>query len=153
MLTPMKAIRAKCLDCCCGSSEEVKQCPSTDCPLYEYRFGHNPNIKLTDEQKARRALNLPNKGQAVGKQNISDDQQGYCLLGERHDESILESGADPRHSDRLPDGHRHHRHHGLYRRGQLAAGAVQLRAGWPTVHPEQHRYWPAGSRQVSLGHN
>lgn len=27
VLTPMKAIRAKCLDCCCGSSVEVKLCP------------------------------------------------------------------------------------------------------------------------------
>lgn len=44
MLTPMKAIRAKCLDCCCGSSEEVKLCPCEDCPLHEYRFGHKPYV-------------------------------------------------------------------------------------------------------------
>ena len=25
-MTPMKAIRAKCLDCCCGSSNEVRLC-------------------------------------------------------------------------------------------------------------------------------
>ncbi len=41
-MTPMKAIRAKCLDCCCGNAAEVRACPSTDCPLYCYRFGHNP---------------------------------------------------------------------------------------------------------------
>ena len=28
MLTPIKAIRAKCLDCCCGSAKEVELCPS-----------------------------------------------------------------------------------------------------------------------------
>ena len=27
MLTPMKAIRAKCLDCCAGSQAEVRLCP------------------------------------------------------------------------------------------------------------------------------
>lgn len=43
MLTPLKAIRAKCLDCCCGSSNEVRLCPCPDCYLYPYRFGHNPN--------------------------------------------------------------------------------------------------------------
>ncbi len=42
MMTPMKAIRAKCLDCCCGQANEVKLCPCVDCTLYPYRFGKNP---------------------------------------------------------------------------------------------------------------
>ena len=42
-LTPVKAIRAKCLDCCCGSPSEVRLCPCTDCQLYPYRMGRNPN--------------------------------------------------------------------------------------------------------------
>lgn len=42
-MTPMKAIRAKCLDCCCGSSNEVRLCTIENCPLYSYRFGKNPN--------------------------------------------------------------------------------------------------------------
>jgi hypothetical protein len=41
-LTPLKAIRKKCLDCVCGSANEVKLCPSDDCPLFTYRFGKNP---------------------------------------------------------------------------------------------------------------
>jgi hypothetical protein len=41
-LTPLKAIRAKCLDCSGGSFREVKECPIEDCPLYAYRMGHNP---------------------------------------------------------------------------------------------------------------
>ena len=44
-LTPMKAIRKKCLDCVCGSSKEVKLCPCDDCPLYVYRTGRMPNRK------------------------------------------------------------------------------------------------------------
>lgn len=40
--TPIKAIRAKCLDCCCGQYIEVKMCPSTKCPLHPYRMGHRP---------------------------------------------------------------------------------------------------------------
>jgi hypothetical protein len=31
------AVNAKCLDCCCWQSTEVKKCPATDCPLYQYR--------------------------------------------------------------------------------------------------------------------
>lgn len=44
-MTPMKAIRAKCLDCSCGNSNEVEICPINDCPLYPFRSGHNPNRK------------------------------------------------------------------------------------------------------------
>ncbi len=40
--TPIKSIRAKCLNCCCDSFQEVKLCPITDCPLYPYRLGHHP---------------------------------------------------------------------------------------------------------------
>lgn len=52
--TPLKAMRAKCLDCCCGSAQEVSLCPIPNCPLYPYRFGKSPAIqprKLTDDQR------------------------------------------------------------------------------------------------------
>lgn len=39
-LTRNKAIRAKCLECCCGQSYEVNKCPIKDCPLWVYRLGH-----------------------------------------------------------------------------------------------------------------
>lgn len=38
-LTRSKAIRAKCLDCCCGNSAEVRRCEITTCPLWIYRMG------------------------------------------------------------------------------------------------------------------
>lgn len=41
-LTPIKAIRAKCLDCSNGQFKEVRLCPIKNCPLYEYRNGHRP---------------------------------------------------------------------------------------------------------------
>ena len=33
VLTPVKAIRAKCLDCSAGQYIEVKECPVKDCAL------------------------------------------------------------------------------------------------------------------------
>ena len=45
MLSPLKSIRQKCLDCCCGQMAEVKLCPCEDCALYPYRMGHNPSRK------------------------------------------------------------------------------------------------------------
>lgn len=41
-LTPIKAIRAKCLDCCCGSTAEVRLCTAEKCPLFPYKMGHRP---------------------------------------------------------------------------------------------------------------
>lgn len=38
-LTRQKAIRAKCLDCCCGSWSEVKECHIKSCALWRYRLG------------------------------------------------------------------------------------------------------------------
>lgn len=54
VLTPIKAIREKCLNCVCGSAHEVKLCPCNDCSLYPFRFGKNPYTKrnYTDEQRA-----------------------------------------------------------------------------------------------------
>ena len=52
---PVKAIRAKCLDCCYGSSKEVALCTAEKCPLYPFRFGRNPyrqKRELTEEQIA-----------------------------------------------------------------------------------------------------
>ena len=42
MRTPMKAIRAKCLDCSAGSTKEVERCLVESCPLFPYRFGMRP---------------------------------------------------------------------------------------------------------------
>ena len=58
-LTPVKAIRAKCLDCCAFSPKEVKLCRSYSCPLWQYRFGKNPRYTpMTEERKQQIAYNL-----------------------------------------------------------------------------------------------
>lgn len=41
-LTPLRAIRAKCLDCSAGSYKEVRLCLDTNCPLWPYRLGRRP---------------------------------------------------------------------------------------------------------------
>ncbi|MCD8238779.1 MAG: hypothetical protein LUC92_05535 [Clostridiales bacterium] len=59
--SPLKAIRAKCLDCCCWQKNEVKLCTAEDCPLHPFRFGKNPyrqRVKRTEEQKKVMADNL-----------------------------------------------------------------------------------------------
>lgn len=41
-LTQMKAMRLKCLDCCCGNAKEVRECEIESCSLHPYRFGRGP---------------------------------------------------------------------------------------------------------------
>lgn len=41
-LTPIKAIRKKCLNCSNEQWIEVKRCPIEECPLWEYRLGRRP---------------------------------------------------------------------------------------------------------------
>lgn len=53
--TPMKAIREKCLDCCCGSADEVRKCEATDCPLWPFRSGRHPYTSGS-RAKAKTAL-------------------------------------------------------------------------------------------------
>lgn len=50
-ITPMKAIRLKCLECCAGQRLEVRECVLKTCPLYGYRTGHRPKgEQFTTEQ-------------------------------------------------------------------------------------------------------
>ena len=40
--SPIKAIRAKCLDCCGNMESEVRKCVSHGCALWPMRMGRNP---------------------------------------------------------------------------------------------------------------
>lgn len=42
-MSVLRAIRKKCLDCCCGQAVEVQRCHIEYCPLWPYRMGKNPN--------------------------------------------------------------------------------------------------------------
>ena len=52
MASRQKAIRAKCLDCCCGNSAEVRRCPVEKCALWPFRMGRvqrEDGIEETEE--------------------------------------------------------------------------------------------------------
>jgi hypothetical protein len=46
-----RVIRAKCLECCCGSVAEVRDCIIQSCPLWPYRMGSNPFRKVSEAQR------------------------------------------------------------------------------------------------------
>ena len=57
-LTVLKSIRGRCLDCSGFSQKDVRECWNVECFLYPFRMGHNPNIRLSDQEKERRAKQL-----------------------------------------------------------------------------------------------
>jgi len=73
---PLKAIRATCIDCCCGNSAEVSACPGTTCPIWPWRFGSGVRARrivaqereLSGVESAWWAYKLPNPMGLAGKQ-------------------------------------------------------------------------------------
>lgn len=51
MASPLKAIRAKCLQCACGQFVEVRNCQVKECALYDYRMGHKPKGEEEPEEE------------------------------------------------------------------------------------------------------
>lgn len=69
-ITRSKAIRLKCLDCCCGSSNEVKLCPAVNCPLHPFRLGTDPYRAKTEISPERREQMRQNMAVANSKRKI-----------------------------------------------------------------------------------
>jgi hypothetical protein len=62
---PLKAIREKCIDCCCGNAAEVRKCVATNCALWPFRMGTNPfrkKRKLSAGERRERAERLIKPG-------------------------------------------------------------------------------------------
>ena len=49
-LTPLQAIRQKCLWCCDGATHEVALCPAKVCPIWPFRFGRKPTAEIIADQ-------------------------------------------------------------------------------------------------------
>jgi hypothetical protein len=51
---PLRAIREKCKDCCCGNASEVRKCVAVDCPLWPFRMGVSPFRKRRSLSRAQK---------------------------------------------------------------------------------------------------
>jgi hypothetical protein len=70
-MSPLQAIRQKCLDCSAGSYKEISLCRSIKCDLLPFRMGTNPwrqRREITAEQRDALTLRL------IGGRNGSGDQ-------------------------------------------------------------------------------
>ena len=53
-----RAIRLKCIDCCCGNMAEVRRCTATNCLLWRYRMGHEENDELKPKKTSSENIEL-----------------------------------------------------------------------------------------------
>jgi hypothetical protein len=57
----LDALRARCLDCCAGSADEVRKCVSVECPAWPFRMGWNPwreRRQLSDDERKQLGARL-----------------------------------------------------------------------------------------------
>ena len=89
-MRPLKAIRAKCVDCAGGHRSAVRDCSATDCPLHCYRFGHNPRRQGIGGRRARPpALTNPNSRASlarVGTRTAAGSSGGIAAASKRGEE-------------------------------------------------------------------
>jgi hypothetical protein len=55
-MSPLRALRARCLDCCAGSASEVRRCTAVRCVSWPFRMGTSPWRKPISETERRRRV-------------------------------------------------------------------------------------------------
>lgn len=70
VLSRAKAVRLKCMDCCCQQQVEVRLCNAVNCPLHPYRMG---SPRATDKANQLLGIELPYEIDLDGKTSEDDE--------------------------------------------------------------------------------
>ena len=77
-MSPMEAIRARCLDCCGGSVDEVRKCVAMACVSWPFRTGKNPwrapASEAQREAARRMAARMHQKSSGPGRMPAFSDE-------------------------------------------------------------------------------
>lgn len=77
-ISPIKAIRAHCLDCCVGQVSEIAKCEAVNCNLWPFRAGKNPYRKIrrmSDEERQNLSERLINSRKNAKQASEAPDHQ------------------------------------------------------------------------------
>ena len=75
-VSPLKALRLKCLDCSNDSAQEVRLCTAVDCPSWPFRMGRNPwRAPLSEGCRAGRLARLTPKGASAPTEALKTQAQ------------------------------------------------------------------------------
>jgi hypothetical protein len=84
-MSPMQAIRRKCLDCSGGQVVEIKLCEAVTCPLWPFRAGRHPYtrtrlLEAISEASAVAGTLVPENASSspTGLQEASFTESGEC---------------------------------------------------------------------------
>jgi len=84
--TPLGAIRAKCLECSGGDTQEVKECELTHCPLFPYRLGIDPSAPLElPKEPAAASAGRPASGVVTGPHGSPESRNSRSSRNARED--------------------------------------------------------------------
>ena len=72
-MSPLKALRLRCIDCYGGSLKSVRGCASTDCPSWPFRLGHSPWRKELSQERKEQLRRL---GAETAATRITDQKYG-----------------------------------------------------------------------------
>jgi hypothetical protein len=84
-VSPLRALRLKCLDCCNGSAKELRLCSAVDCPNWPFRMGRNPwSGPISDARREHgRRLGLKRATDRVEAVSEKDESDASPLDGVR----------------------------------------------------------------------
>lgn len=89
-VSPLRALRLKCLDCCNGSAREVRLCTAVDCPSWPFRMGKNPWAGPVSEARRER-------GRRLGRRRAADLADAFAEKDESggsHPDGVTQRGDD-----------------------------------------------------------
>lgn len=90
--TPLKAIKAKCLDCSGDVADNVKFCPISTCPLFLYRFGVEPTDEVVSSVK-RKTAKTTARTRRVGTSVPEDTGQAPRKKGRASRQAVSRDGS------------------------------------------------------------
>jgi hypothetical protein len=72
-MSPLKALRLRCIDCYGRSLKSVRGCTSTDCPSWPFRMGQSPWRKELSQERKKQLRRL---GAETAATRITDQKYG-----------------------------------------------------------------------------
>jgi hypothetical protein len=79
-MSPLKALRLRCLDCCADQPSEVRRCTAVACPSWPFRMGSNPWRKEASDAQREQARTLALKRRS-GAENQRNGRPGITTPG------------------------------------------------------------------------
>jgi hypothetical protein len=77
--SPLKQIRKQCIECCGGSKKSVRFCHSTECPLWNLRFGKFPKTVIRENGNNNIQLFEKKNFKSGGKFSPQNKESTYAI--------------------------------------------------------------------------